>query len=139
MKIHITAKQIRKRGNQVAACPHELKEVPATLRELIVMLVSDCVESYHQRLREKVDSRVLTEEKIEAGSQVGKIGFGIPFGSREANLQDALETAIRGFEDGLYRIFIGEREIEALDEPLHLREEDTVTIIRLVMLTGGYF
>ena len=31
------------------------------------------------------------------------------------------------------------REAETLDAPLDLTEGDTVTIIRLVMLTGGYF
>ena len=72
-------------------------------------------------------------------SRVGKIGFGIPFGSREADLTEALETACQGFADGLYRVFIGDREIEDLDAPLHLQEGDSVTIIRLVMLTGGYF
>ena len=45
----------------------------------------------------------------------------------------------QGCEDGLFRIFIGEREPEGLDAPLYLQENDTITIIRLVMLTGGYF
>lgn len=139
MKVYISAKQIRKRGNQVAACPYELGTVPETLRQLITILVSDGVESYNRRLQTKNDTNVLTKEDIDAMSQVGKIGFGIPFGSREANLQDALETAFQGFEDGLYRVFVGEKEMESLDMPIGLREEDTITIIRLVMLTGGFF
>ena len=81
----------------------------------------------------------MTKDEIDDLSQVGKIGFGIPFGSRQADLQDALDTAIQGFEDGLYRFFVGEQEIESLDAPLHVQEEDTITIIRLVMLTGGFF
>ena len=72
-------------------------------------------------------------------SQIGRIGFGIPFGSREADTEEALETALQGFRDGLYRVFVGDREIESLDEPLGLSEGDTVTMIRLVMLTGGFF
>lgn len=63
------------------------------------------------------------------------MGFGIPFGS---DFQDAFETALQGFEDGLYQLFIGEQEMESLDTPLLLQEEDTITIIRLVMLTGGF-
>ena len=139
MKVYISAKQIKKRGNQVAACPYELHSLPETLRQLISILVSDSVESYNKRLQGKADAVALSQEDIDAMSQVGKIGFGIPFGNRDADLRDALETAFQGFEDGLYRLFIGEQEIESLDAPLHLQEEDTITIIRLVMLTGGYF
>ena len=139
MKVYISAKQIKKKGNQIASCPYELKAVPNTLRQLISLLVTDGVEAYNQRLQSKGNTSLLTKDDIDAMSQVGKIGFGIPFGSREANLSDALETAMQGFEDGLYRLFIGEREIESLDALLNLQEEDTITIIRLVMLTGGYF
>ena len=139
VKVYISAKQIKKRGNQVSAIPYELRTVPDTLRQLISILVSDSVESYNQRLLAKEETTCLTKDEIDAMSQVGKIGFGIPFGSREANLQDAQETALQGFEDGLYRVFIGEREIESLDAAMELHEEDTITIIRLVMLTGGFF
>lgn len=69
----------------------------------------------------------------------GKIAFGIPFGTREADPKEAMETAIAGFQDGLYRIFINDTEAEQLDTFLELKEHDTITIIRLVMLTGGFF
>ena len=139
MKVYISAKQIRKKGNQVTACSYELPAAPETLRQLITVLVSDSVESYNRRLLAKEDIAPVPKDAVEAMSQVGKIGFGIPFGSRQADLGDALETAMQGFSDGLYRVFVGEREMDSLDAPLHLQEEDTVTIIRLVMLTGGYF
>ena len=138
LKIYISAKQIKKRGHLVAACPSELECVPQNLRQLVTMLVTDGVKAYNLRLKSK-DTYVLTDEEIDDMSRVGKIGFGIPFGSREANLDDALETAIQGFEDGLFRVFIGEREIESLDDALELHEGDTITMIRLVMLTGGFF
>lgn len=139
MKVYISAKQIKKRVNQVTAYPYELRTALDSLQQLITILVSDSVEGYNRRLQEKEGNRILTKDDIDDLSQVGKIGFGIPFGSRQADLQDALETALQGFEDGLYRVFVGEQEIESLDAPLHLQEEDTISIIRLVMLTGGFF
>ena len=139
MKVYISAKQIKKKGNQIASCSYDLKDIPNTLRQLISLLVTDGVEAYNQRLQSKGNTHPLTKDDIDSMSQVGKIGFGIPFGSREASLSDALETAVQGFEDGLYRLFVGEQEMESLDAPLSLQEEDTITIIRLVMLTGGYF
>ena len=138
LKIYISAKQIKKRGHLVAACPCELDSTPDTLRQLITMLVTDGVKAYNLRLKSQ-DTYVLTDEEIDDMSRVGKIGFGIPFGTREANLDEALETAIQGFGDGLFRVFAGEREIESLNDALELHEGDTITMIRLVMLTGGFF
>ncbi len=139
MTVYISAKQIKKRGNQVAALPYSLRESPHTLRQLISMLVCDGVERHNRCLRGKEESVVVTREQIEDMSLVGKIAFGIPFGSRAADVDQALETAFQGFEDGLFRVFIGEQEIESLDKRLQLQEGDTITFIRLVMLTGGWF
>lgn len=139
MTIYISAKQLKKRAAQVSAQPHTMASEPATLRRLIECLVSDAVARYNRRLEEKRGIAPLTKDEIDHMANVGKIGFGIPFGSREAELQAALQTAIQGFEDGLYRVFVGDREIESLDSPLGLMEGDTVTILRLVMLTSGYF
>ena len=139
MTVFISAKQIKKRGDQVAAVPYILREAPATLRQLIAMLVTDGVERYNRRIQGNQEPTVVTGEQLADMSQVGKIAFGIPFGGKAAELEPALETAFQGFEDGLYRVFLGEAEMESLDAPLGLHEGDTITIIRLVMLTGGWF
>ena len=41
-----------------------------------------------------------------------------------------------GFQDGLFRVFLGDTELTELDEKLELQEGDTVTFIRLTMLAG---
>lgn len=139
MTVYIQMKQIKKRGAHIIGCPYILDPAPESLRHLITHLVSDGVRSYNARLARKDETVVLSRESMEAMETIGKIGFGIPYGTREADRQEAIESALQGFEDGLYRIFIGEREVESLDERLHLKEDDTITIIRLVMLTGGFF
>ena len=139
MKVIIQLKQIKKRGGHITACPYELASTPETLRQLITLLVTDGVESYNARLAQKDRSVLLSQSDMEAMETIGKIGFGVPYGNREADLGAAVSAAIQGCEDGLFRIFIGEREPEGLDAPLYLQENDTITIIRLVMLTGGYF
>ena len=138
MTVQIHLKQLKKRGGHIAACPVDLNPVPETLRQLITILVLRGVEAYNCKISSR-EAPVLTEETMEQMEQIGKIGFGIPYGSQEADASQALETAIQGYEDGLFRIFIGSRETESLDSPLDLQEDDTITIIRLVMLTGGYF
>lgn len=69
-------------------------------------------------------------------SEIGKIAFGINYGGKTADEKAALENALQSYEDGLYRIFIGENELGELSDSISLSENDSVTFIRLTMLTG---
>ena len=139
MKVYIQVKKLGKRMQTVGSIPYELETCPATLRELIVCMVNQGVEGYNERLRSGEQNKALSETEIHDMSQVGKVAFGIPFGEREANPQKAVDAALLAFTDGLYRFYINEMEITELDTPVHLCEDDTIAIIRLVMLTGGLF
>ena len=139
MKVYIQVKKLGKRIQTVGSIPYELETCPATLRELIACMVNQGVEGYNERLRSGEQNKALSEAEIQDMSQVGKVAFGIPFGEREANPQKAVDAALLAFTDGLYRFYIDELEITELDTPVHLCEDDTIAIIRLVMLTGGLF
>jgi hypothetical protein len=139
MKVYIQIKKLGKRIQTVGSIPYELDACPATLRELIACMVNQGVEGYNERLRSGAQNKALSEAEIQDMSQVGKVAFGIPFGEREANPQKAVDAALLAFTDGLYRFYINELEITELDTPVHLCEDDTIAIIRLVMLTGGLF
>lgn len=139
MKVYIQVKKLGKRMQTVGSIPYELGTCPATLRELIVCMVTRGVAEYDLRLQSGEQNKVLSETEIHDMSQVGKIAFGIPFGQKEADPAKAVDAAFLAFTDGLYRFFVGEQEITELDAPLNLSEGDTIAIIRLVMLTGGLF
>lgn len=138
MTVYVNAKQIHKRKPRVAQCRYELARQPSTLRQLIEMMAADGAQRYNARLRQ-AGAQPRSSEELEDLGAVGRIGFGIPFGDREADPDQAVRTALEGFEDGLFRFFVGDDEIESLDTPLALEDGDTITIIRLVMLTGGFF
>lgn len=139
MKVNVQVKKLGKRIQTVGSIPYELDTCPATLRELIVCMVEQGVEGYNKRLRSGAQTKALSETEIQDMSQVGKIVFGVPFGEKEADPQKAVDAALLAFTDGLCRFFINEQEITQLDAPLQLWEGDTIAIIRLVMLTGGFF
>ena len=139
MKVYIQVKKLGKRMQTVGSIPYELNTCPATLRELIVYVVTQVVTEHNGRLLSGEQNKALSETEIQDMSQVGKIAFGIPFGQKEADSAKAVDAAILAFTDGLYRFFINELEITELDAPLRLCEGDTIAIIRLVMLTGGLF
>ena len=137
MILKIYLKQIGQRKQMVAPVDFEYSPVPGTVRDLITKTVEACVNAYNERVRQG-DSRAnpVTEKKIEDMAGVGKIAFGINYGGMEQDQDKAIGNALQSFEDGLYRVFLNDNELERLDDNLGLCEGDSLTFIRLTMLTG---
>lgn len=79
---------------------------------------------------------VLTDEQIDDMGRIGKIAFGIVYGEKKPDVDEAVKTAIQGFEDGLFRVFRGMDELTELDREEKFNEGDEITFIRLTMLAG---
>ena len=139
VNILVTVKQAGKRRDRIAALPFALERTPHTLRELICELVRTCTAQYNERVRRGESSAPLSDVQMDAMSETGKFAFGINYGGKEACEKDALETALQAFEDGLFRVFLNERELTEPEAPLSVRENDRVLLIRLTMLAGSMF
>lgn len=135
MTLYINIKQLGKRKNAVEKVPFDYPCTPKTLRELLVETIKLCVASYTGRM-EQQDSKVLGKEEMEDMAAVGKIAFGVVYGGKKPDEKTSVSAAIQAFEDGLFRVFLGDTELEELDAPIHLKEGDTLTFIRLTMLAG---
>lgn len=133
MTILVNVKQLGKKRNKISEMPFFLENKPRTPRELITESVRACVAAYNARLNK--EAKPLSEDDISAMSELGKIAFGLSEGAA-ADLGKATDDAILAFEDGLYRIFLGEEELTELDGSIELNENSSVTFIRLVMLAG---
>ncbi|HBH94645.1 MAG TPA: hypothetical protein DDX91_02775 [Ruminococcaceae bacterium] len=137
MKVKVNLKQIGQRKQRVAPVDFEYSVLPKTVRELIALTAEICVNAYNERVRRGEEgAEPLNSQQITDMAEVGKIAFGINYGGREQDLDKARENALQSFEDGLYRIFIGENELEGLDTPVALNEGDSLTFIKLTMLAG---
>ena len=134
MIIYINIKQIGKRKDVVGKIPFIYESKPYNLRELIRDTVTICVNDYTKRMVK--GEHVVEQGQITDMAMVGKIAFGIIYGEKNPNIQEAIDVAITAFQDGLFRVFINEEEICELDEAINISEEDTVTFIRLTMLAG---
>lgn len=137
MTVKVNLKQIGQRKQKIAPVDFELKSPPKTVRELIAQTVTACVSSYNQRVRAGTDrAKPLSSEQISDMAEIGKIAFGINYGEKEQDLDKAKENALQAFEDGLYRIFLNDGELEGLDTETDIKEGDTLTFIKLTMLAG---
>ena len=138
MTIHINIRQLGKKRNTINAVPFVLHKKPNTVRDLITSVVMVCVAAYNERVRKgETVIRPMTQESLSDMEMIGKLAFGVNYGGKEANEAKAVTTALQGFKDGLYRAFLDETELVDLDAPLMIRENDTITFIRLTMLTGS--
>lgn len=134
MQILVTCKQLGAKRAKLTALPFPLHETPTTVRDLIRITVASCVNAFQ---RGHSDSPTpLTQTQIEAQSTLGKIAFGLHYNSTEIQLEAAVQTALEAYQDGLVRIFINGTQLGGLDSSLQLHENDTVTFLRLTMLTG---
>lgn len=136
MTIKVNIKQLGKKRSRIAEVPFVLENAPSTVCELIKEAVHTCVSEYNERVKKGEDAAPISAEEISEMSEIGKIAFGINYGGKTANEGTALENAMQSYDDGLYRIFIGENELGMLSDSISLTENDSVTFIRLTMLTG---
>ena len=113
----------------------ELKDKISTTKDLIIELVKINVEKFNKKIDERDILSIMTNENIAKAARIGKIGDEV-HGDKKANLEKALDTAYLSFEDGLYCIFINNKQSEKLDDSLNLKDGDILTLIRLTMLAG---
>ena len=137
MILKINLKQIGERKQKIAPVDFEYDTVPKTVQELIIQTVTSCVNSYNKRARTGENNVYpLGENQINDMAQIGKIAFGINYSGKEQPLKKATENVLQAFEDGIYRIFLNENELENLHDNIYLNENDSLTFIRLTMLAG---
>ena len=136
MNIFINLKSVGKRRPALKKALYILPEGIATLRQLIEAVVRREVDTYNSRGIEHMLVPFLTEAEIVDQATVGKVGFGRLYSDQTADPDKAVETALQGFEDGLFRVLVEEKEASELDVPLDIHEGDTLTFIRLTFLAG---
>jgi hypothetical protein len=108
-----------------------------TLRMLIERLVATEVRAFNQRREERRLDRVLSAEAIEEGARRGRVapeGRGTGPAARE---DEAAAAALQAFEDGLYLVVIDEVERTDLEQPVRLKPDSRITLVRLTFLAGA--
>ena len=136
MLIYVSVKSIGKVKRGVKSIPFYLERPPRTLRELVRETVLSCVSSYKKRGEDGGNQFPLTEEEYAAMTETGRFAFGVHYNDAEVDAEKAVMVAVEAVKDGLVRIFNGDLEYTELDGEINLSEGDTLTFVRLVMLSG---
>ena len=124
------------RRRKVQPTATTLREEPHTLRELIAQCVEVCVERHNRRAKNAEPTNP-SDEEVDEMAKVGKVAFGIDYNGAVVPLERAVAHALQSYEDGLFRVFCNGAEIQGLDAPVVIHEEDVWTFVRLVALSGS--
>jgi hypothetical protein len=108
-----------------------------TLTELLTRIVTLEVNAFRERQTDNQFLRVLTEIQLLEKAETGKISLGGQEFTQEVNIDQAIQTAIQAFQDGLYYVFNGETQIEYLTDVVNLEVRQDIMFLRLVALAGG--
>ena len=134
--IHVRMKKPgRQMSKTVSPTPFVLPKKPETLEELLLGLTELGVRDYNARKDEVQILRFLPKEEIADQAVKGKVSFGVR-GGEDADGKAAAENTIQCFEDGIYRVFAGDRELTGLKDRISWTDGLEFTLIRLTMMSG---
>ncbi|WP_026567055.1 hypothetical protein [Bacillus sp. UNC41MFS5] len=136
MKIYVTMKSLAKRKDFLTKQEIDLEEIPQTLRQLLTGLVTTQVQEFNAKISKAILVRFITNDDIQQLVYTGKVGFGTKYNEQPTVCHHAVMTAIRAYEDGLFRVYMNEQELSDLDGSLEIKEGDQLTFIKLTMLAG---
>jgi hypothetical protein len=136
VNVWITVKSLGKRKPALAKQAAELPETTDTLRQLIKNMVAQQLKDLQDKNNEAEWLAYLMPEDIQEQGTAGKVGFGAIYNEGVPDVGGAMDTAVTAYEDGLFKVFLNDEELQALDEPLIINEDDNVVFIRFTMLAG---
>jgi hypothetical protein len=144
MQIYIKLKQAGKRRLILEKQAIEIEDIgnSPTLRSLIIAVVAQQVGTYNVETRHALslpDAPIinfLTETQIDDAAATGKVGFGAIYHDKKADLNKAIQVALKAYIDGLLAVAIDDKIVEKLDDFIVLKEKTVITFIRLTLLIG---
>jgi hypothetical protein len=138
VNVFVRVKAAGKRRDMLERHARSVPDAPETPEKLIAYLVRENVRAYNAKTVDAPFFQYLSRQELEDGEHTGKIGFGDRRNQNNQDEEAAVRDALQCFADGLYRLLVNEDEARP-GMPFTLKEGDTLTFIRLVMLAGRRF
>lgn len=108
-----------------------------TIAELIAALVRQELAAYNKRQNDIGLLRVMTEGDIRIAHYTGKLALSAQERASTVTEEEAVHTALCGFRDGLYFVFIDDKRVRNIDATLTLDKETNLLLMRMTALVGG--
>lgn len=121
-------------GERTTSRRLDLLSSTITLRELIRRRVYEEVQEYHAAPPSAVFRGLVTPSPAEAALNGPKPEH-TP--KRRLDWEAQYEKALLAFARNGFFVLVGNRQVESLDEEIHLKVDTEVSFVKLVALVGG--
>ena len=135
MTVFLKIKALSKRRPLIERVAFDIDAPVATSNDLIEYIVRRNVSDYNKKAVDTPLFEYLNADELLNSAKTGKIGFNDRKNETSQDADKAVENALTSFNDGIFKLFINDTEA-GYGEPVHLKEGDEVTFIRLTMLAG---
>ena len=127
-------KIIKRKASSYKELGHEIIEIHEveTLKELLVFLTIHEFSKQH----DKHSKKLITNKQAQEYAKTGKITFGILYNEEKGHLDKAIQVMLQDFKDGLFRVYIDQKEYSDLNQKIELQDQTEIVLLRFVMLAG---
>ncbi|MGG5511420.1 hypothetical protein ACPDHN_15880 [Myroides odoratimimus] len=107
-----------------------------TVREFFRVVVTQQVEQHIQKFKQRstVEQLTATQEVLDNILFTSKLRFTSPEKYRDIDIAEEVQRVIQAYEDQLFLLFYGERELLSLEEVIVLNDTDAFVFIPLNFL-----
>ena len=111
-----------------------------TVREFLGAVVTQQVEQHIQKFKQRntIEQLTITQEALDNILFTSKLRFISPEKYRDINIAEEVQRVIQAYEDQLFLLFYGERELLSLEEAIVLNDADAFVFIPLNFLKASF-
>ncbi|MDM1096383.1 hypothetical protein HXZ81_06950 [Myroides odoratimimus] len=111
-----------------------------TVREFLGAVVTQQVEQHIQKFKQRntIEQLTITQEALDNILFTSKLRFTSPEKYRDINIAEEVQRVIQAYEDQLFLLFYGERELLSLEEVIVLNDTDAFVFIPLNFLKASF-
>ena len=133
MNIKIRVKQLGKRKPIIENKTLDIAKLSSgsTLKNFLERVVEQQVNTFNSKIDNPEVINFLLPGQLDAMVSDGKVDFKELYNSDKAKVNEAQETALLAFKDGLYKVFLDDYELEKLDDTFDFTEENMFLALSL--------
>lgn len=141
-RVNIQIKQLNRLSDEVEglaiviAVPTEAVTVREFLSAVVIQQVEQHIQKFKQR--DTVKQLSTTQEALDTILFSSKLRFKSPEKYRDIDIAEEVHRVIQAYEDQLFLLFYGERELLSLEEVIVLNDTDAFVFIPFNFLKASF-
>lgn len=141
-QVNIQIKQLNRLSAEVEGLTIAIvvSTAEVTVREFLGAVVTQQVEQHIQKFKQRstVEQLTATQEALDNILFTSKLRFTSPEKYRDIDIAEEVQRVIQAYEDQLFLLFYGERELLSLEEVIVLNDTDAFVFIPLNFLKASF-